>query len=174
MRIRILASAIMAGLLCAAPQAGNANPPSTKANAQIASPVQAYDALLSNREQVMVGVAKAMPADKYDFTPSSLGIANFKFRGIRTFTEQVKHVAQQNYVFFSDDVDAIAKLKTKDDIVAALEASFAFAHKAVATLTIENASEVVPGPQLATRATTAAIAKPSIAETWRKKHPVNS
>jgi hypothetical protein len=102
MRIRILASAIMAGLLCAAPHAGNANPPSTKANAQIASPAQAYDALLSNCEQVMVGVAKAMPADKYDFTPASLGIANFKFTGIRTFAEQVKHVAQQNYVFFSD------------------------------------------------------------------------
>ena len=48
MRIRILASAIMAGLLCAAPHAGNANPPSTKANAQIATPAQAYDALLSN------------------------------------------------------------------------------------------------------------------------------
>jgi hypothetical protein len=164
MRTRILASAIMAGLLCAAPHAGNANPPSPKANAQIARPAEAYDALLSDCEQVMVGVAKAMPADKYDFTPSSLGIANFKFTGIRTFAKQVKHVAQQNYVFFSDvgrlqpdvDVDAIAKLKTKDDIVAALEASFAFAHKAVATLTIENAWEVVPGPQLATRATTAA------------------
>ena len=147
MQIRILASAIMAGLLCAAPHAGNANPPSKKANAQIASPAQAYDALLSNCEQVMVGLAKAMPADKYEFTPSSLGIANFKFTGIRTFAEQVKHVAQQNYVFFSDvgrmqpdvDVDAIAKLKTKDDIVGTLEASFAFA-----------------GPQLATRATTAA------------------
>ena len=80
------------------------------------------------------------------------------------FAQQVQHVAQQNYDFFSKvgrmkpdvDVDGIAKLKSKDEIVAALEASFAFAHKAVATLTIEGASEVVPGPQLATRATTAA------------------
>jgi uncharacterized damage-inducible protein DinB len=112
--------------------------------------------------------AEAMPAEKYGYRPAP-GDYGGVFPGygpkeLRTFAEQVKHVAQQNYVFFSDvgrmqpdvDVDAIAKLKTKDDIVAALEASFAFAHKAVATLTIENASEVVPGPQLATRATTAA------------------
>jgi uncharacterized damage-inducible protein DinB len=91
-------------------------------------------------------------------------VANFKFNGIRTFAEQVKHVARQNYEFFSKvgrmkpdvDVDAIVKLKTKDEIVAALAASFVFSHKAVGTLTIENASEVVPGPQPATRATTAA------------------
>jgi hypothetical protein len=102
----------------------------------------------------MVGVAKVMPPDKYDFTPSSLGVPNFKFNGIRTFAEQVKHVAQQNYDFFSKvgrmkpdvDVDAIAKLKTKDEIVAALAASFAYAHKAVGTLTAENDSEVVPAP----------------------------
>ena len=164
MRTRIVAFAIMAGLLWAQPQAGKAGTPPTTANAEMASPALAYDALLSNCEQVMVGVAKAMPPDKYDFTPSSLGVANFKFDGIRTFAEQVKHVAQQNYDFFSKvgrmkpdvDVDAIAKLKTKDEIVAALAASFAYAHKAVGTLTAENHSEVVPGPQLATRATTAA------------------
>jgi hypothetical protein len=164
MRTSILASAIVAGLLWVQPQAGIAGTQSTTANAEMASPARAYDVLLSNCELAMVGVAKAMPADKYDFTPSSLGVANFKFNGIRTFAEQVKHVAQQNYDFFSSvgqtkpdvDVDAIAKLNTKDEIVAALAASFAYAHKAVGTLTAENDSEVVPGPQLATRATTAA------------------
>ena len=125
---------------------------------------QALDRAITNVEKEFVPAADAMPADKYDFTPSSLGIANFKFNGIRTFAEQVKHVAQQNYDFFSNvgrmkpdvDLDAIANLKTKDEIVAALAASFVYAHKAIGTLTIENASEVVPGPQLATRATTAA------------------
>jgi hypothetical protein len=164
MPTRIVASAIMAGLLWVQPQVGRAGTLPTTAKAEMASPTQATDALLSNCEQVMVGIAKAMPADKYDFTPSSLGVANFKFGGIRTFAEQVKHVAQQNYYFFSKvgrmkpdvDVDAIATLKTKDEIVPALAASFAYAHKAVGTLTVENAWEVVPGPQLATRATTAA------------------
>ena len=164
MRTRVLVLAMTAAVLCAQGQTGKADTPSTTANSEVASPAKAYDVLLSNCEQVMMGVAKAMPAEKYDFTPSSLGVANFKFNGIRTFAEQVKHVAQQNYDFFSKvgrmkpdvDVDAIAKLKTKDEIVRALAASFVFSHKAVGTLTIENASEVVPGPQLATRATTAA------------------
>ena len=164
MRKWVLASAIMPGLLALQPQAARPETPPATANAEMASPAKSYDVLLSNCEQVMVGVAKPMPADKYDFTPASLGVANFKFNGIRTFAQQVQHVAQQNYDFFSKvgrmkpdvDVDGIAKLKSKDEIVAVLEASFAFAHKAVATLTIENASEVVPGPQLATRATTAA------------------
>jgi hypothetical protein len=104
----------------------------------MASPAKSYDVLLSNCEQVMVGVAKAMPADRYDFTPASLGVANFKFNGIRTFAQQVQHVAQQNYNFFQqggpDEAGRrrgrIAKRKSKDEIVAALEASFAFAHKA--------------------------------------------
>jgi hypothetical protein len=164
MRTRVLVLAMTPALLCAQGQTGEADTPSTTANAEVASPAKAYDVLLSNCDQVMIGVAEVMPADKYDFTPSSLGIANFKFNGIRTFAEQVKHVAQQNYDFFSNvgrmkpdvDLDAIANLKTKDEIVAALAASFVYAHKAIGTLTIENASEVVPGPQLATRATTAA------------------
>ena len=130
----------------------------------MASPAKSYDVLLSNCEQVMVGVAKAMPAGQVRLHASLAGGRELQFSGIRTFAQQVQHVAQQNYDFFSKvgrmkpdvDVDGIAKLKSKDEIVAALEASFAFAHKAVATLTIENASEVVPGPQLATRATTAA------------------
>jgi hypothetical protein len=142
----------MPGLLALQPQAARPETPPATANAEMASPAKSYDVLLSNCEQVMVGVAKAMPADKYDFTPASLGVANFKFNGIRTFAQQVQHVAQQNYDFFSKvgrmkpdvDVDGIAKPLSKDEIVAALEASFAFAHKAVATLTIENASEVVP------------------------------
>ena len=138
--------AMTAAVLCAQGQTGKADTPSTTANSEVASPAKAYDVLLSNCEQVMIGVAKAMPAEKYDFTPSSLGVANFKFNGIRTFAEQVKHVAQQNYEFFSKvgrmkpdvDVDAIANLKTKDEIVAALAASFVFSHKAVGTLTIET------------------------------------
>jgi hypothetical protein len=82
MRTRIVASAIVAGLLWTQPQVGKAGTLPNTAN-KIASPARAYDVLLSNCEQVMVGVAKVMPPDKYDFTPSSLGVPNFKFNGIR-------------------------------------------------------------------------------------------
>ena len=43
------------------------------------------------------------------------------------------------------DVKGLAKIKGKDNAVAALTASFAFAHKAVGTLTAQNAFESVHG-----------------------------
>ena len=53
------------------------------------------------------------------------------------------------------DVASIAKLTKKEDIVAALAGSFAFGHKAIATLTPANAFEVVKieEPLLMTRGT---------------------
>jgi hypothetical protein len=76
-------------------------------------------------------------------------------------------VAQANYFFYGMvsglkpdvDVKALANLTGKDDAVAALAASFVFAHKAVATLTPANAFEVLktqfPGVQ--TRSTLASF-----------------
>ncbi len=57
------------------------------------------------------------------------------------------------------DPRAILKMTKKDDVVAALAASFAFAHKAIATLTPANAFEVIksPEPGFQTRATLAAF-----------------
>jgi hypothetical protein len=51
----------------------------------------------------------------------------------------------------------LAKLTKKEDVVAALAGSFAFGHKAIATLTAANAFEVVtiPEPGFYTRATLA-------------------
>ena len=43
----------------------------------------------------VVGAAEAMPADKYDFVPTT-----GEFKGVRTFGQQVKHLAQANYEFF--------------------------------------------------------------------------
>ena len=63
------------------------------------------------------------------------------------------------------DPRAILKLTKKDDVVAALAGSFAFAHKAIATLTPANAFEVIksPEPGFQTRATLAAF---GIAHCW--------
>ena len=117
----------------------------------IVEPSKAIDPLVSLWEYQFMGVAKAMPADKYDFKPASAGGA--KFDGVRSFAEQVKHVAQANYYFYASasglkpdvDMKAITGLKTKAEIVAALEGSFAFAHKAVATLTTENSFKAIKG-----------------------------
>jgi uncharacterized damage-inducible protein DinB len=115
-----------------------------------------------------VGVAKAMPPEKYNFAPSQ---PIFKadqmtnYEGVRTFADQVKHVAQANYYFYGTatgvkpdvDVKAIADLKDKDQIVAAFQASFTFAHKAIATLTAQNAFDGVKGAPDATRSSMVAF-----------------
>jgi hypothetical protein len=47
-------------------------------------------------ERLFVSAAEAMPAEKYAFAP--VGAA---FEGVRTFAQEVKHVAAINYAFYS-------------------------------------------------------------------------
>jgi DinB superfamily len=134
----------------------------------IVAPSKAVDSHLSLIEMEMMGAVKAMPADKFGFAPNAAIFAPgqaTEFATVRTFAQQATHVAQGNYFFYTTvagikpdvDVAGIAKLTKKDDVVAALAASFVFAHKAIATLTAANAFEVVtiPEPGFYTKATLA-------------------
>jgi DinB superfamily len=115
------------------------------------SPVQAQEELLNVFEEEFMGVAKAMPADKYSFAPPSSGGA--KFDGVRTFAQEVSHVTLANYFFASKilgekvpvDGKAINAMTSKDDLLKAAAASFAYAHKAIASITPENAYVAVDG-----------------------------
>jgi len=136
----------------------------------VATPSAALDSQLSLIELEMMGAVNAMPADKFGFAPSAaifVPAQKTEFPTVRTFAQQATHVAEANYYFASlisgakPDVDtkALEKLTAKDEVVAALAASFAFSHKAVATLTPENAWVVIksPEPGFATHATMAAF-----------------
>lgn len=132
-------------------------------------PAKAEDAMLSAFESEFTGVVKAMPAYKFSFAPSAGAFAlpvGAKFEGVRTFAQQVTHVIQANFYFYSlisgakPDVDmkAIGGYTTKEQIVPALAASFAYAHKAVATITPANAFETIKGADgMNTRATLASF-----------------
>jgi uncharacterized damage-inducible protein DinB len=124
-----------------------ATPAATPAKPAVGTPMppaQVYNKLLSIMEQQFVSAAEAMPEDKYNFAPTQ-----GEFKGVRTFSQQVKHVIEANYVFFSGPdfneaqdkalADATEKLTTKADIVKALKDSFAKAHAFVDTITTENA-----------------------------------
>jgi uncharacterized damage-inducible protein DinB len=137
----------------------------------IISPATALDSELSLIEREMMGAVKAMPAEKFGFAPSASIFVpgqTTEFATVRTFAQQATHVAQANYFFFSmlsglkPDVDmkAMASMTKKDDVVAALAGSFAFGHKAIATLTAANAFEVLktPEPGIQTRSTFAGFA----------------
>jgi uncharacterized damage-inducible protein DinB len=117
-------------------------------------PSKTFDVMLTNLEDELMGAAKAMPANKYSFAPSAAIFAPSQatdFKGVRTFAAQLTHIAQANYYYagmaggvkMDTDVKAIGNLTDKDQIVAALQASFAFAHKAMANLTAKNAFESV-------------------------------
>ena len=170
MHIRLIAVWCLLGLgsLAAAAQMGGmANGP---AAGTIATPAEAFDSQLSVIEGEMMSAVKAMPADKFGFAPSAAVFVpgqTTEFATVRTFAQQATHVAEANYFFYGiisglkPDVDpqAILKLTKKDEVVAALAGSFAFGHKAVATLTAANAFEVIksPEPGFQTRATLAAF-----------------
>jgi len=136
----------------------------------IATPAVAFDSQLNVIEGEMMSAVKAMPADKFDFAPSQAIFVpgqKTEFVTVRTFAQQATHVAEANYFFYSivsgltpdRDPKAILKLTNKEDVVAALAGSFAFAHKAIATLTPANAFEVIksPEPGFQTRATLASF-----------------
>jgi uncharacterized damage-inducible protein DinB len=132
-------------------------------------PAKALDDMLNLFEGECMGVAKTMPTDKYSFAPSASNFAagqGAKFEGVRTFAEEATHLIQANYYFYGvvsgikPDVDmkAISAMTTKEQIVPALAASFAFAHKSIATITPENAFETIKGADgMQTRATLAAF-----------------
>ena len=121
------------------------------------SPAQIYAKLFSSQEEEVVSAAEAMPADKYNFAPT-----HGTFEGVRTFAQQVTHIAASQYYYFGNfgvqggvDSDAIDKLTKKDDIVKALRD--AFAQQAIETITAENAFDQL-GEHKSTRAGLAATA----------------
>jgi hypothetical protein len=109
---------------------------------------QVLDGTVSNIEGEFVPAAEAMPEDKYGFAPTA-----GEFKGVRTFGEQVKHVAAVNYLVGASILgekppielggeNGPDTVKTKADIVKFLKDSFAYAHKA--TLSVDEKNMVAP------------------------------
>ena len=56
--------------------------------------MQVLDRTVMNLEHEFVPAAEAMPEEKFGFAPT-----NGEFKGVRTFGQQMKHVAAVNYKF---------------------------------------------------------------------------
>ncbi len=114
---------------------------------------QVLDNRISGVEKEFVSAADAMPEDKYSFTPT-----NGEFKGVRTFGGQVKHVASGNYVLgaailgekppvaIDDDWVGPESVKTKADIMKFTKDSFAYLHKAIASINEKNVVTAIPNP----------------------------
>lgn len=113
---------------------------------------QVLDRAIKIVEKEFVPTANAMPEDKFSFAPT-----NGEFKGVRTFAEQIKHVAAVNYEFGAailaekppvdiGDESGPASVKSKAEIMKFLNDSFAYLHKAVATIDEKNVVEPLKSP----------------------------
>jgi len=97
-----------------------------------------------------LGAAEAMPENKYDYVPTA-----GKFDDVRSFGEQVKHVACAQFAFFNefegkkppDDCERGGHdpAKTKTELIGYLKSSFDYSNSIIATLTAKNALDRIEG-----------------------------
>ena len=98
-----------------------------------------------------------MPEAKFSFAPS-----NGEFSGVRTFAEQVKHLAAANYQLAAatlgeeppagtDHETAPDTVKTKAQIMEYLKGSFASLHRAAAAISESNMNDPIPSKENRTR-----------------------
>lgn len=133
-------------------RAQNPPAPPQPANSESRTVSSVLDRALSNVEKEFVDAADAMPEERYGFAPTT-----GEFKGVRNFGEQVKHVAATNYLVCAGilgekgPVDTggesgPASMKSKADILKYLRDSFAYGHKAIATINEQNQVQSIASP----------------------------
>ena len=155
--LRVFCLLIVLSFAAGALAQGSANAPAAKpATSQAQTTSQpapsisnVIDREISLVEKEFVDAADAMPEDKFNFSPTGLNIQGSDYKGVRTFAEEVKHVATANYMFWGaitgDPMPAGVKgpngpddIKTKAEIMKYLKDSYTLGHKAAAMLNSEN------------------------------------
>jgi uncharacterized damage-inducible protein DinB len=113
---------------------------------------QVLDRTVANLEHEFVPAAEAMPEDRFTFAPAS-----GEFKGVRTFGQQIKHVAAVNYELGAaileekppvdiGDESGPASITTKAEILKYLNDSFSYVHKAIQSINEKNLVETVRSP----------------------------
>jgi DinB superfamily len=113
---------------------------------------QVLDRAIKIVEKEFISAAEAMPEDKFFFAPT-----NGEFKGVRNFGEQIKHVAAANYEFGAailgekppvdiGDENGPASVKSRAEIMKFLTDSFAYLHKAIATIDEKNVVQPLQSP----------------------------
>src|SRR6266852_9281088 len=116
------------------------------------TPGDALNAILDIGSREFTGAADAMPEDKYSFAPTS-----GEFKGVRTFGQQIKHVAAVNYLLGgailgekppadTGGESGPDSVKTKGDIMKYLKDSFVYIHKAAGTIDDKNLVSPIKNP----------------------------
>jgi DinB family protein len=110
---------------------------------------QVLDFWVTNTEKLLVATADAMPEERYSFAPAA-----GEFKGVRTFAEQVKHLAAANYqlgaAILGEEPPVGTKgeaapdsVRSKEEIMRYLRGSFACLHRAAAAIDEKSMDEPV-------------------------------
>jgi len=118
---------------------------------QLASIPDSINFILKDIEQDFTSLAEAMPEDKWSFKPTQ-----GEFADVRTFAEQVKHVACANEAWAKQmggekppsrcDLGGPNPAKTKTQILSYLHDSFAMIDKVIADTNAQNLLHPNVGP----------------------------
>jgi len=112
------------------------------------------------QEYELRSAAEAMPEAQYSYRPAEGRFKNEKPEygpaEVRTFAEQVKHVACSNFAFAAEldaqkppescDRGGPSPARTKKELLVYLRDSFAAIHKSLGAITAQNMYEPIEGP----------------------------
>ena len=152
---RVAALLVMCGI--ALSPAGNSGTPQNSATKKATQPddipksiAESVSGMLQFAEGNFVGLAEAMPEDKYSFLP-----AVGKFDGVRSFGEQVKHVGCSQFAFFNEiegkmppaecEKGGPSKAATKAELIQYLRDSFDYGNKVLETINAQTVLTRVEG-----------------------------
>jgi len=123
------------------------------ADPQTPSISKVFDNQVRQVESEIGSLAEAMPASAYNFAPTQ-----GEFKGVRTFSQQMTHIATVIYELSSAALgekcpvetgqaeNGASSIQGKDAVVRYLKDSFAYGHKAAASLTTANMLDLVQSP----------------------------
>src|SRR5579864_344318 len=124
------------------------------------TPGRAFVRQWGNQEYEVRSAAEAMPADKWDYRPAAGVFKNekpeFGPAEVRTFAEQVKHVACSNFGFAAEldgskppeacDKGGPSPAHTRSELLTYLRDSFAALNKSLNAITVKNMFDPIKGP----------------------------
>jgi uncharacterized damage-inducible protein DinB len=148
-RFGLLALGLLTVAVTAAAQSSS---PMPKQKEEKRTVTEVLDHTVMNLERDLIPAAEAMPEDKFDFVPTT-----GEFKGVRTFAQQIKHIAAVNYEFGAallqekspveiNDEEGPASISSKADVLKYLKESFEYVHKAIATINEKNLVTPVKSP----------------------------
>jgi hypothetical protein len=149
MKARTLFFVVFAVVSLSAQSSSSSRP--AEASSTVAAVV---DKEISNLESLLTGAAEAMPEEKFNSSPENLKLPGAEFKGVRTFADQIKHVAADNFAIwapmtgkpepaFVHSPNGPSEMKSRAEIIGFLKDSFVFAHNAAAGMSPENTMDVV-------------------------------